>query len=172
VFVHATQVPIDICEQRDPKGLYKKARAGLLKGFTGALASAQCALNVALPLEWMFPAKPGVPVVLACLACAPCLPCLCEQHAILMHLHYPLQALTIPISHLKTRRWCWQHLAATASTHPRRCWPSRLCNTCKTTGTCSRHLFSPSPKPAVSQAVVPPPDWTEASARLPCHASR
>lgn len=27
--------PIDICEQRDPKGLYKKARAGELKGFTG-----------------------------------------------------------------------------------------------------------------------------------------
>jgi adenylylsulfate kinase len=27
--------PIDTCEQRDPKGLYKKARAGQLKGFTG-----------------------------------------------------------------------------------------------------------------------------------------
>ncbi|MGI9352539.1 MAG: sulfate adenylyltransferase subunit CysN [Rhizobiaceae bacterium] len=27
--------PIDICEQRDPKGLYKKARAGELKNFTG-----------------------------------------------------------------------------------------------------------------------------------------
>ena len=27
--------PIDICEQRDPKGLYKKARAGQLKNFTG-----------------------------------------------------------------------------------------------------------------------------------------
>ncbi|MCS7304588.1 MAG: adenylyl-sulfate kinase [Thermoguttaceae bacterium] len=27
--------PLEICEQRDPKGLYKKARAGLLKGFTG-----------------------------------------------------------------------------------------------------------------------------------------
>ena len=27
--------PIDICEKRDPKGLYKKARAGLLKDFTG-----------------------------------------------------------------------------------------------------------------------------------------
>lgn len=27
--------PIDICESRDPKGLYKKARAGLIKGFTG-----------------------------------------------------------------------------------------------------------------------------------------
>ncbi|MDR0871232.1 MAG: adenylyl-sulfate kinase [Planctomycetaceae bacterium] len=32
VFVDA---PIEVCEQRDPKGLYKKARAGELKGFTG-----------------------------------------------------------------------------------------------------------------------------------------
>ncbi|MBN1868881.1 bifunctional sulfate adenylyltransferase/adenylylsulfate kinase [Candidatus Sumerlaeota bacterium] len=27
--------PIDVCEQRDRKGLYAKARAGLIKGFTG-----------------------------------------------------------------------------------------------------------------------------------------
>jgi adenylylsulfate kinase len=27
--------PIATCEQRDPKGLYKKARAGQLKNFTG-----------------------------------------------------------------------------------------------------------------------------------------
>ena len=27
--------PINICEQRDPKGLYKKARAGEIKDFTG-----------------------------------------------------------------------------------------------------------------------------------------
>lgn len=27
--------PIDVCERRDPKGLYKKARAGQLKNFTG-----------------------------------------------------------------------------------------------------------------------------------------
>ena len=27
--------PLEICEARDPKGLYKKARAGQLKGFTG-----------------------------------------------------------------------------------------------------------------------------------------
>jgi adenylylsulfate kinase len=32
VFVDA---PLDVCESRDPKGLYKKARAGELKGFTG-----------------------------------------------------------------------------------------------------------------------------------------
>jgi adenylylsulfate kinase len=27
--------PIEVCEARDPKGLYKKARAGEIKGFTG-----------------------------------------------------------------------------------------------------------------------------------------
>jgi adenylylsulfate kinase-like enzyme len=27
--------PIELCEQRDPKGLYKLARAGKIKGFTG-----------------------------------------------------------------------------------------------------------------------------------------
>jgi bifunctional enzyme CysN/CysC len=27
--------PIEVCEQRDPKGLYKQARAGEIKGFTG-----------------------------------------------------------------------------------------------------------------------------------------
>jgi len=32
VFVEA---PLETCEQRDPKGLYKKARAGEIKGFTG-----------------------------------------------------------------------------------------------------------------------------------------
>lgn len=30
-----TEVPLDVAESRDPKGLYKKARAGLIKGFTG-----------------------------------------------------------------------------------------------------------------------------------------
>ena len=28
-------VPIEVCESRDPKGLYKKARAGEIKNFTG-----------------------------------------------------------------------------------------------------------------------------------------
>ena len=27
--------PLDVCESRDVKGLYKKARAGQIKGFTG-----------------------------------------------------------------------------------------------------------------------------------------
>jgi adenylylsulfate kinase len=32
VFVNA---PVEVCERRDPKGLYRKARAGEIKGFTG-----------------------------------------------------------------------------------------------------------------------------------------
>ncbi len=32
------KVPIEICETRDPKGLYKKARAGEIKEFTGISA--------------------------------------------------------------------------------------------------------------------------------------
>ncbi|MGB0931180.1 MAG: adenylyl-sulfate kinase, partial [Chitinophagales bacterium] len=32
VYINA---PIEVCEQRDVKGLYKKARAGLIKNFTG-----------------------------------------------------------------------------------------------------------------------------------------
>jgi adenylylsulfate kinase len=35
VFVDA---PLEICESRDPKGLYQKARAGLIKDFTGIQA--------------------------------------------------------------------------------------------------------------------------------------
>ena len=32
VYVNA---PLEVCEMRDPKGLYRKARAGLIPGFTG-----------------------------------------------------------------------------------------------------------------------------------------
>ena len=32
IFIDA---PIDVCEERDPKGFYKKARRGEIKGFTG-----------------------------------------------------------------------------------------------------------------------------------------
>ena len=35
VFINA---PVEVCEQRDPKGLYKKARAGEIKEFTGITA--------------------------------------------------------------------------------------------------------------------------------------
>jgi sulfate adenylyltransferase len=32
--VHVS-TPIEVCEKRDRKGMYTKARAGLIKGFTG-----------------------------------------------------------------------------------------------------------------------------------------
>jgi len=29
--------PLDVCERRDPKGLYARARAGLIQAFTGII---------------------------------------------------------------------------------------------------------------------------------------
>ncbi len=43
--------PIEICEQRDPKGLYKKARAGELKGFTGIDDPYEAPLKAELVLD-------------------------------------------------------------------------------------------------------------------------
>ena len=34
ILVHIA-TPVEVCEQRDRKGLYAKARAGILKEFTG-----------------------------------------------------------------------------------------------------------------------------------------
>eukprot|EP00198_Chlamydomonas_reinhardtii_P006623 XP_001695959.1 adenosine 5'-phosphosulfate kinase [Chlamydomonas reinhardtii] len=45
------KVPISICEERDPKGLYKKARAGQLKGFTGIDDPYEEPLNAEVVLE-------------------------------------------------------------------------------------------------------------------------
>ena len=35
MMIDDVDAPLEMCEQRDPKGLYKKARAGELKNFTG-----------------------------------------------------------------------------------------------------------------------------------------
>ncbi len=43
--------PLDTCEGRDPKGLYKKARAGELKGFTGIDDPYEAPLNAELTLD-------------------------------------------------------------------------------------------------------------------------
>jgi adenylylsulfate kinase len=43
--------PITTCEQRDPKGLYKKARSGELKGFTGIDDPYEEPLNPELTLD-------------------------------------------------------------------------------------------------------------------------
>jgi adenylylsulfate kinase len=38
-------VPIEVAEQRDPKGLYKKAREGIIKDFTGISAPYEAPVN-------------------------------------------------------------------------------------------------------------------------------
>ena len=45
------KAPLEICEQRDPKGLYKKARAGEIKGFTGIDDPYEEPLNPELVIE-------------------------------------------------------------------------------------------------------------------------
>jgi adenylyl-sulfate kinase len=48
VFVRA---PLDVCERRDPKGLYAKARAGALHDFTGIDAPYEPPAEAALTLD-------------------------------------------------------------------------------------------------------------------------
>ena len=48
IFVDA---PLEVCESRDPKGLYAKARAGELKGFTGIDDPYEVPLNPELRLD-------------------------------------------------------------------------------------------------------------------------
>jgi len=48
VFVDA---PLEVCEARDPKGLYKKARSGQLKNFTGIDSKYQKPKNPEIVLE-------------------------------------------------------------------------------------------------------------------------
>tara|TARA_Y100000588_G_scaffold65221_1_gene65091 strand:+ start:6817 stop:7446 length:630 start_codon:yes stop_codon:yes gene_type:complete len=43
--------PLSICEQRDPKGLYKKARAGEIKHFTGIDSIYETPLNADIHIE-------------------------------------------------------------------------------------------------------------------------
>ena len=42
---------LSVCESRDPKGLYKKARAGEIKGFTGIDAPYEPPVNPEIVLE-------------------------------------------------------------------------------------------------------------------------
>ncbi|MBM4056572.1 MAG: adenylyl-sulfate kinase, partial [Planctomycetes bacterium] len=43
--------PLDVCEQRDTKGLYKKARAGEVKEFTGISAPYEEPVNPELTID-------------------------------------------------------------------------------------------------------------------------
>jgi adenylyl-sulfate kinase len=44
-------VPLEICAQRDPKGLYAKARSGQIQNFTGISAPYEAPLNAELELR-------------------------------------------------------------------------------------------------------------------------
>lgn len=44
-------VPVEVAEQRDPKGLYKKAREGIIKEFTGISAPYEAPLNPEIHLN-------------------------------------------------------------------------------------------------------------------------
>ncbi len=63
--------PIEVCEERDPKGLYKKARAGEIKGFTGIDDPYEAPANAELVL------KTAEHDVEACVK--QCLKCLAER---------------------------------------------------------------------------------------------
>ena len=43
--------PIEVCEQRDPKGLYKKARAGEIKNFTGIDSTYEAPVNAEIHVK-------------------------------------------------------------------------------------------------------------------------
>ena len=43
--------PLNICEQRDPKGLYKKARAGEIANFTGIDSNYEAPIDPELRLD-------------------------------------------------------------------------------------------------------------------------
>ena len=43
--------PLDICEQRDPKGLYVKARAGEIANFTGIDSNYEAPIDPELRLD-------------------------------------------------------------------------------------------------------------------------
>ena len=45
------RTPLAVCEQRDPKGLYAKARAGLIKEFTGIDSPYEAPVNPELELD-------------------------------------------------------------------------------------------------------------------------
>ncbi len=43
--------PLNVCEMRDPKGLYSKARSGLIKDFTGISADYEAPINADLNID-------------------------------------------------------------------------------------------------------------------------
>ena len=45
------QTPIEVCETRDVKGLYKKARAGVIKDFTGVSSPYEAPMDPELMID-------------------------------------------------------------------------------------------------------------------------
>jgi bifunctional enzyme CysN/CysC len=65
-FIEAfVDTPIEICEQRDPKGLYKKARAGEIRQFTGVSDAYEAPRNaeITLATESLSPAQAAQQVI-------------------------------------------------------------------------------------------------------------
>jgi len=58
-------VPLDVAEERDPKGLYKKARAGIIPSFTGISAPYEAPVNpeVHLHTDKQTPKESAIEVV-------------------------------------------------------------------------------------------------------------
>jgi sulfate adenylyltransferase len=54
--------PLAVCEQRDRRGLYAKARAGLLPGFTGVSGSYEEPADPRLDISLM-PVEKGVHII-------------------------------------------------------------------------------------------------------------
>jgi len=59
---------LEVCERRDPKGLYAKARAGLIEQFTGVSAPYEHPLSDATSVDTEFESlESGVDTILACI---------------------------------------------------------------------------------------------------------
>jgi adenylyl-sulfate kinase len=43
--------PLEVCEKRDPKGYYKKARAGIIKNYTGITSSYEAPINSEIQIK-------------------------------------------------------------------------------------------------------------------------
>lgn len=67
-FIEAfVDVPAEVCEQRDPKGLYAKARAGLIPDFTGVSAPYEEPADPDLRLDGTLPIDGLVEAAMTCL---------------------------------------------------------------------------------------------------------
>jgi len=57
-------VPLDVCEERDPKDLYKKARSGEIKNFTGIDSLYELPLNPDIIIPHTYTVEESVEIIL------------------------------------------------------------------------------------------------------------